>query len=147
MALDGLLLIDKPAGLTSFDVVRRVRQALNYALDVDAIIREFKAISRRSGPTAREHSRLVIGPWHHVAVGKPAQGELIFADVRVPEAGRLPRGRCTVPARKPPFIGTLTGTSAAVFGILSPSLPAPARRRYWSSGRSRRACTRPVVHR
>ena len=28
MPLDGLLLIDKPAGLTSFDVVRRVRKAL-----------------------------------------------------------------------------------------------------------------------
>lgn len=51
-----------------------------YDLYVEGIIDTFRAIRSDAGPVARESVKLLIGPWVHNHVGKPQQGELIYAD-------------------------------------------------------------------
>ncbi len=55
-----------------------------YDLHVEGIIDSYYDIRERGGPAARDHVRLLIGPWHHSAPGKEKQGELKF-----PEAVRF----------------------------------------------------------
>jgi predicted acyl esterase len=44
----------------------------------DLPLQTFDALVETAGPTTRRHSRLLIGPWRHVALGKLRQGELEF---------------------------------------------------------------------
>ncbi len=44
----------------------------------DQIVRTFEDIVSRGGRQAREHSRLLIGPWDHVGVGLSKQGDRSF---------------------------------------------------------------------
>ncbi len=44
----------------------------------DQILRTFEDIVSRGGAAAREHSRLLVGPWDHVGVGLARQGGRVF---------------------------------------------------------------------
>ncbi len=44
----------------------------------DAVIRFFEDLVAKGGAAAREHSRLLVGPWDHVSVGLAKQGQLEF---------------------------------------------------------------------
>ncbi len=44
-----------------------------------AILETFAALREHGGPRAREHTRLVIGPWDHMHLGVAEQGDLRFA--------------------------------------------------------------------
>jgi predicted acyl esterase len=44
----------------------------------DAVIETFDLIRRRGGPEARDHSRLIMGPWCHSTIDREQQGDLRF---------------------------------------------------------------------
>lgn len=41
-------------------------------------LRTFRALKSRAGEITRRETRLVVGPWHHTAIGEARQGELEF---------------------------------------------------------------------
>jgi len=49
-----------------------------YDLYPEGALAAFANLRRFGGPRARQNARLLIGPWHHTAVGKLTQGELQF---------------------------------------------------------------------
>ncbi|MHC4599019.1 MAG: CocE/NonD family hydrolase [Planctomycetota bacterium] len=46
----------------------------------DSILTMFADVRVRSGPRARAHSKLIVGPWTHMDVDLPRQGGLTFPD-------------------------------------------------------------------
>lgn len=42
------------------------------------ILENFEDLLAMSGPTARAHARILVGPWDHMSVGKRKQGDLEF---------------------------------------------------------------------
>ncbi|MCC6465897.1 MAG: CocE/NonD family hydrolase [Planctomycetes bacterium] len=49
----------------------------NYPRDV---IAQYEDIIKEGGSAAKQHSRLVMGPWSHTAIDMPEQGDLVFKD-------------------------------------------------------------------
>jgi predicted acyl esterase len=46
----------------------------------DEILKMFEDVRRSSGPLARKHSKILIGPWTHMDVDRLEQGDLTFPD-------------------------------------------------------------------
>jgi putative CocE/NonD family hydrolase len=57
----------------------------------DLPLKVFDELVRDGGGEARRHSRLLIGPWRHVALGKLEQGELEFPGAVSQSAGESTR--------------------------------------------------------
>lgn len=51
-----------------------------YDLNPSGVFDAFDDLVQRGGPQARPHTRLVVGPWHHISLGKCRQGDLDFPD-------------------------------------------------------------------
>ena len=49
-----------------------------YDLNPQGVFDTFHDLIRSGGPQARNHTRLVVGPWHHISLGKRIQGDLEF---------------------------------------------------------------------
>lgn len=56
-----------------------------YDLHTDGVIETFRGLRSGGGPTARRNTWLILGPWHHTAMGHLNAGELQF-----PEAEDIP---------------------------------------------------------
>jgi hypothetical protein len=52
----------------------------------DRILATFEAIVEKGGERAKQHSRLLIGPWDHVSIGIPEQGDRTFAGAALESA-------------------------------------------------------------
>lgn len=44
----------------------------------EGMVETFHDLLKRGGPAAQRHTRMLIGPWHHTAIGHREQGELEF---------------------------------------------------------------------
>ena len=49
-----------------------------YDLYTEGMLINFNDIMKKGGPKAKQHSRIIIGPWSHTLVGMKRQGELDF---------------------------------------------------------------------
>ena len=61
-----------------------------YDISVPQELRTFEALRGRAGEVAQANSKMLVGPWHHTAVGRAAQGALRY-DGAEGESDRMAR--------------------------------------------------------